>query len=200
MGKIGALQHFHKIAEGIDISGIRFDLAACPHLWNEHRYRKDGDQTPHSEMSDIWVRYNDVEPFRAAGSYVGFNDVHVPVWYRAWHEMPSLKPIVLGLMAMEQGEMLGGVLITRIPPGAGITKHVDDSWHVRYFEKFYLSIESAAGAVFGCDHGNAIETIEPTPGDLYRFDNRKLHWVQNDSDADRVTLIVCIRTEKYGWQ
>ena len=101
-------------------------------------------------------------------------------------------------MAKVQGEMLCAVLITRIPPGSGIDPHIDKSWHVEYTEKFYLTLKGAPGAAFYCDDGTWEESIEPRPGDLYLFDNRKRHWVENQSDQDRVTLIMCIRTDMFG--
>ena len=89
--------------------------------------------------------------------------------------------------------MLGGVLITRIPPDARIKPHTDASWHVDYYDKFYLSLQAAPGATFHTD----TEAIEPKVGDLWRFDNRVRHWVTNDSRQSRVTLIMCIRTDLF---
>ena len=43
-----------------------------------------------------------------------------------------------------------------------------------------------------------LEELTPLPGEIHHFDNRKPHWVQNDSGHDRMTLIVCIRTDRYG--
>jgi hypothetical protein len=185
------MKRFLHIADGIDVSGINAGLEAHPELWDAHTIRKTAPGTPHSRMSDIWVRYNDVRPFRDAGDYRGFNDAHIPVWYPAWDAIPALRPVVFGLMSAVQGEMLGGVLITRIPSGMGIDPHVDKSWHVDYYDKFYISLKAAPGARFHTEG----EHIEPEVGDIWRFDNRLSHWVVNDSDQDRITLIVCIRTD-----
>jgi Aspartyl/Asparaginyl beta-hydroxylase len=190
------MRHFELIATGVDVSGVLAELEAAPHLWNAHRRRKDADGTPHAGMDDIWVRYNDCTHAQATDDWTGFNDAHVPVWYPAWDALPNLKPIVFGLMARVEGEMIGGVLITRIPPGGRIDPHTDAGWHVEYYDKFYLSLQSAPGAKFGCDHDGVIEELDPKPGEIWLFDNRKMHWVQNDSTEDRVTLIVCIRTAK----
>lgn len=190
------MQHFQKIAEGIDVAPVMAQLAEHPELWNAHTIRKTAPGTPHSQMSDIFVRYNDVTSFEAKGDYAGFNDIHVPVWYPSWRALPALRPIVFGLMSFVEGEMLGGVLITRIPPGCGIDRHRDDSWHVRTFEKFYVSVQSAPGAIFGCEHDGVIEELEPKTGECWLFDNKKTHWVENRSNVERITLIVCIRREQ----
>ena len=186
-------RHFTLMQEGIDVAPLLAELDAQPELWDQHPQRRNAPGSPHGGMTDIWVRYND--PARM-GKH--FNDEHVPVWYPAWKKLPALRPIVFDLMARAQGEMLCAVLITKIPPGEGIAPHIDDSWHVEYTEKFYLSLRNGKGSVFCCNDGAWEESINPRPGDLYRFDNRRRHWVENRSDEDRITLICCIRTDKFG--
>jgi hypothetical protein len=190
------MRHFLKIADGIDVAPLNAALDCYHGLWNRHQSRRDEVGSPHRAVSDIWVRYNAPERLDPADP-LGFNDEHVPVWYPAWAALPALRPIVFSLMALVEGEMLGGVLITRIAPGAGIAPHVDAGWHVDYFDKFYLSLRSAPGAVFYCDHDGLAEALEPRPGEVWRFDNRKRHWVENASGTDRVTLILCIRTDRF---
>lgn len=190
------MKNFLKIAEGINVKPLLWQLEARPDLWDMHRVRKEAPGTPHSKMSDIWVRYNDVGPFEESGNYSKFNDQHFPVWYPAYRALPALKPTIFSLMAMVDGEHLGGVLITRIPPGDGIEEHADKGWHVEFYDKFYLSIKSSPGSKFIC-HEKGIEELEPKQGEVWRFDNRLPHSVRNESNEDRITLIVCIRTERF---
>lgn len=187
------MPRFLKVSEGVDVAPLNAQLDAHPELWDSITLRKTAPGTPHSRMSDIWVRYNDLAPFFASGDLSGLNDPHVPIWYPAWSALPALRPIIFDLMARVQGEMLGGVLMTRIPSGEGIAPHVDRGWHVDYYDKFYVSLKSAPGAVFACEG----EALNPKVGDIYRFDNRVVHWVENASGEDRVTLIVCIRTDMF---
>jgi hypothetical protein len=188
------MKHFLKIGSGIDVAPLNAQLEQQPELWGQYRWRKQLPSGPHSRMTDIWVRYNDIAPYIARDSMQGFNDEHDSVWYPAYEKLPALRDLIYPMMALVEGERLGGVLITRIPPGCGIDPHIDRGWHVEYYDKFYLSLQSAPGAVFACDG----ESINPKPGDLWKFDNRTPHWVKNESGQDRVTLIVCIRTRKWG--
>jgi len=188
------MQHFLQVASGVDVEPLMSEISAHHELWDAHKERKESNGTPHSRMSDIWVRYNDKARYKDRES---FNAEHVPVWYPAWYALPALRPIIFDLMAAVQGEMLGGVLITRIPAGGGIAPHVDCGWHVEYYDKFYVSLRSAPGAEFFCDHDGVTEALNPAVGDIWRFDNRKNHWVENRSGQDRITLIVCIRTDKF---
>jgi quercetin dioxygenase-like cupin family protein len=133
-------------------------------------------------MSDIWVRYNDIKNLGEK-----FNDEHDSVWYPVAKRIPEVFPIVFGIMSAVSGERLGGVLITKLPPGGKIERHTDHGWHARYYDKYYVGIQT--GGVFGFEDGD----IRSNEGDVYWFDNSIPHWVINDSDKDRVSLIVCIK-------
>lgn len=186
------------VMDNVDVKPILSQIEAKPHLWNQYGYRKDLDA--HKEMADIWVRYNDIINLDM-GNPTAFNEPHIPVWYPAWRELTALHEIIHMLMTITDGEMLGGVLITKIPPGGKILPHTDTGWHVDYFSKFYLSLKSPEGSVFAFQEEGAPddtrEEVRPKVGEVWFIDNRKRHWVDNPTDKERMTLIVCIRTEKY---
>lgn len=185
------MNHFLKVAGDIDVRPLLAQMEERPELWDQFGWRKKIPGGPHAQMSDIWVRYNAI-----ANLGPRFNDEHESVWYPAYHALPALAPMMSRLMELVEGKRIGGVLITRIPPGAGIARHVDRGWHVETFDKFYVSLKSAPGAKFICYEGG-LEVLEPKVGECWRFDNRLPHSVENESSEDRITLIVCIETEKY---
>jgi hypothetical protein len=191
------MRHFTLINEGIDVAPVLAELAVHPELWGQHSGRQTFDGSAHTQVSDIWVRFRDLNEV-APGDFAALSDKHIPINYPAWDKLPSIKPIVFELMATVRGEMLGGILITKIPAGASIAPHADDSWHVQQYDKFYVSLQSEPGARFHCIDGPEVETLQPKPGECWLFDNRKVHSVTNRSGTDRVTLIVCIRTEMFG--
>jgi hypothetical protein len=180
------------LREGIDVAPLVKQIEQHPELWNEYGLRRNTDV--HADMSDIWVRYNDFANFDPQNPHM-FNEKHIPVWYRAWSVLTELHPILFDLMAFVRGEMIGAVLITRIPPGGKILPHVDVSWHVDYYDKFYLALKSPKGVAFSFEDN---VDIYPRVGDLHLIDNRKRHWVYNDSDEEKMTLIMCIRTQMFG--
>jgi len=92
-------------------------------------------------------------------------------------------------MAMVRGERLGGVLITRLPPGGKIYPHADAGWHAAYYDKYFVPVQNKAGATFGFIDGD----INPSIGDVWKFNNSVPHWVNNDSDEDRIAMIICIK-------
>ena len=192
------MRHFQLIARNMPVAPVMQQLAEHPDLWGENPLRKEFSGSPHKQMDDIWVRYNDAAKLSYL-THAQFNEEHVPVWYRAWKELPALRRIVFTLVNLEHFEMIGGVLITKIPPGCSILSHADIGWHVEQYEKYYISLQSAPGSLFICNEGQEDEEVlNPLVGDCWLFDNRKYHSVHNRSGVDRITLIVCGRTDKYG--
>ena len=190
------MTNFPVLFENIDVAPIMSALERNPDLWNAINSRSNFPESPHREASDIWLRYNDYQNF--IDSPLTFNDPHIPVWYPAWKKLPELKPIIFDLMGVLHGEMIGCVLITKVPAGKKVYKHVDQGWHVGYYDKFYVQIQGAEGCHFYCEDKGKTEEFAPKTGQVYLFDNRKLHWVHNDSAVDRITMIVCIRTQLFG--
>lgn len=179
-----------KVASSACVAPLLSEILAHPELWDEHKLRTEAYGSPHANISDIWVRYNDISNF--AGDLQKFNEPHESVWYPAADKLPSIRPIVFDLMHAVEGERLGGILITKIPPGSKVHPHVDQGWHASYYDKFAVQIMSAPEQAF-CFEG---EEHRMRPGDVYAFNNGVSHWVVNDSPIDRITLIICIRRRK----
>lgn len=175
-----------------DCSKICSELEAAPYLWNEFDLRTNHPQSPHRELDDIFVRYNARENF--TGDRAAFNGPHDSVWWPSAIDLPSVRPVVFDLMRRVEGERLGMVLITRIPAGKQCYPHVDNGWHARHYDKYAVQLASAPGQMFHGEHSS----LAAKPGEVYLFDNSKPHWVTNESDSDRMTMIVCIRTRETG--
>ena len=193
------VKHFIPIMGGVKIDGILAEIEANPQLWDRHTARKTAPGGPHSQVSDIWIRYNDVAPFESGERpWPELSNEHVPIWYPEVDSLPSLKPVILDLMAIVRGEMLGGVIITKVPDGCVVDPHIDQGWHVDYYEKFYLQLKNSPGSTFSAFHDGKVETIEPVPGEIWLFDNHKIHWVENKSGDDRITVMIAIKTDVFG--
>lgn len=149
--------------------------------------RTNHPQSPHRFLSDVFIRYNARENYD--GDRLKFNEEHIPQWWHAAEKLPTAKKIAEQLMADLNGKELGMVLLTKIPAHTDCLPHIDGGWHARTFEKFAVQIKSAQGQAFHFD-GKQLSAQE---GECYWFDNSKVHWVTNDSDEDRMTLIICIR-------
>lgn len=181
------------VCSDLNVTELQNELLKNYDKFDKYNHRRTFPNSPHAEMSDIWVRYNDINPFLEKGSLDGFEAEHDSIWYPVVKEIPAVKEVVFDLMSKVDGERLGGVLITKLPPGGHITRHTDAGWHAQYYDKFFVPVQISEGAIFGFDDGD----IHAQEGDAWWFDNSNPHWVTNNSNCDRIAMIVCIRTEKY---
>lgn len=178
----------------LSVAQLFRELTAHPELWDEFDLRTNHPQSPHRELSDIFVRYNARANFQ--GDRQAFNAEHESVWWPTIEKLPSIYSIVWNLMKFVEGERLGMVLVTKIPAGKTCYAHTDNGWHARYYEKYAVQIASAPGQAFHVEDAE----LSAKPGEVYWFDNARTHWVMNESDQDRITLIVCIRNRFTGVQ
>lgn len=169
------------ISSGINVQPLYWALLKNPQLWNQHTMRTAHPGSPHHGLDDIWVRFGKTD-----AAMLG--EAHASEWYEAADAL-GVKPLLRDLMRLVDGDVLGGVLITRIPAGATCKPHVDSGWHALQYEKYAIQIASAPGQKF-CFEGQELETA---PGDLFWFNNQHLHWVENPTNYERVTLIACIK-------
>ncbi|MGH8908864.1 MAG: aspartyl/asparaginyl beta-hydroxylase domain-containing protein [Egibacteraceae bacterium] len=173
-----------QIASGISLVAVLAELEAHPELWGQHPWRKNIKDGPHSKMDDIWLRF--------AASEEDFHRPHFAVWYPAIESLPSLRPLIFWAMGVAQAEHLGGVLITRIPAGKRVDTHVDRGWHPEFYNcKLYIPLQSNPKCIFRVED----ERVAMEVGDMWYVDNTREHDIINDGDTDRVTLIMCMRTD-----
>lgn len=181
------LKHFIKLGE-YDVSEAARQLDTQPQLWNRYSERTRG--ATFKQTDDIWVRY------RARHELVSrekFAEPHFAEFYPAWDALPALHPIVFDLIRTVRAVYLGGILITRIPPGGVILPHHDrGTWHAEYMDtKVYVPLKANDKCINEC--GGESRVIRA--GEAVIFDNLITHSVENNGDTERVTLIVCMRTK-----
>lgn len=179
------IQH---LFSGVNVVPIVNALRLHPELWNQHPHRAEHPDSPHWGISDIWLRLNDYANWN--GDMAAFNNEHTSVWYPSADLIP-VKDICYDLMTTLRGDRLGAVLLTCIPPGGQCKPHIDGGWHAGHYRKFGVQLQGNLKQAFHVED----DAFSAVAGDVYEFDNSKLHWIANDSDEPRMTLIVCIKTE-----
>ena len=85
-------------------------------------------------------------------------------------------------------------MITKIPPGGMVKPHVDHGWHADYYDKYAVQLQGNCDQAFCFEN----ESFSALPGDVYWFNNKVEHWVVNNSSEDRMTMIICIRSDRKG--
>ncbi|UOF80163.1 aspartyl/asparaginyl beta-hydroxylase [Caudoviricetes sp.] len=175
---------FMQLPVQFDVKPIQEYCEANPQLFDLNPGRRLAKNSPHAQMTDMWIRY--------APDKVGTTE-HESVWYDEYKEVPLVKQICDILMVAVNGVKLGGVLITKLPPGKQILPHRDSSWHSQEYDKFYIPITRPEDSSYNFKSG----TILGSPGDTFWFDNFWTHWVLNNSKQDRLSMIVCIKTDAF---
>lgn len=183
------MQNFLKITEGMDVMPLLLAIRRRPELWDQNNLRTTHPQSPHTQVSDIWLRFNELPE---AGQEHLVADEHESLDYPAYKSLPEARPLVMNLMHYVGGERLGRVLITKMVPGAKIAPHEDGGSHAAYYSRFHIVLESHPGTVFRCGD----EQVYMPAGSIWWFNNKLEHEVINNSAGDRIHMIVDIRTSR----
>lgn len=175
----------------VDVRPALLQLKQHPELWDQFPERTVQETSPHSGVSDIWVRARDrADLGESWDEYVG--ELYDSVWYPGATDLPAVKDLCFDLMAHVRGEKLGIVLITKIPPGGQVKPHTDYGYNAEHFEKYCIQLESHPAQAFCFADGE----YSAQPGEIYWFKNTVEHWVTNDSPVDRISLIVSIMKDR----
>lgn len=182
------MSNFTLVASGLPVKALSAQLRAHTELWGVHPERIKG-VSPHADSQDIWVRYRARNELRGPKD---FGTPHWSVWYPAVDLIPAAKTLSLEVMRIVGGTHLGGVLLTKIPPGGKILPHDDrGTWHAETMDfKVWLLIEANEQCVNTCED----EAVVMRPGEGWTFSNLKTHSVENTGTTDRICLIICMRT------
>lgn len=153
-------------------------------LWNNNDLRTKFDNSPHSAVDDIWIRFNDLTKDQDV-----LNNKEC-IWYDAVTTLP-VSNIIYQLMQFVGADRIGRVIITRMKPGGKIEPHEDHGEPATYYQRFHLAIKNSSGASFKCGD----EEYEPIPGEIFLVNNKLTHQVENNSMADRITMIIDLHTK-----
>jgi hypothetical protein len=162
-------------------------LDAHPEVWNLHRERTEMYGTPHNGVSDVWVRYRPWEQY--TGDWPAFHAEHESAWYPCIAAIPAVWSLARKVKRHVGAKTLGGVLVTKIPPGGRVEPHVDGGWHASHYDKYAVQLKGNASR----RSASRIRSYGPSRATSTPSTTRKLHWVTNDSDSERMTLIICLR-------
>lgn len=196
------MRNFQKIMS-LQVGDLLHAVQRQPELWNAQKLRTSHPMTPHKEVDDIWIRFNDlreVEKHKEAGhdaaAIAAVIDEHENIWQPATAQLPSARLLALQLFSAVQGDRLGRVLITRLRPGGRIDPHVDGGAHAAYYDRYHIVLQSLAGSIFMCGE----EVVSMNAGEVWWFDNKVTHSVVNNSTDDRLHLIVDIHHGRVVWE
>lgn len=164
-----------------EVERLVMELDAHPEFWNLHPHRVFNN-SPHREADDIWVRA--IEHWGKE-----FTGPHESVWYPCCEQLPVIKKFIEEFASQKGSKTIGGVLITRIPPGKQVYWHKDGGWHAQAHRKWIVLLKADHNQVFEFEG----EALQGESGECFEFENEYPHRVINNSDKERISLIICLR-------
>lgn len=179
------MRYFLRLAEGVPVLPLTEQVARHFELWNEDRARTAFEGSPHAAAQDMLLRCCDTKQ-PLADAYGDLEAVDRPA-------MAALraKPLVLDLLKLVGGSRLGRVVVTRLEPGKKITAHADEGPYANYYTRYHVVLIGLPGSTFYCGD----EAVNMKTGDIYWFDHKAEHRVDNNSKDDRVHMLVDIRID-----
>jgi aspartyl/asparaginyl beta-hydroxylase (cupin superfamily) len=91
------------------------------------------------------------------------------------------------------GKTMGRIMIVNLEPRGRVPLHVDPKDYFEMYSRFHVPLKTNPGVVFNGENGTANEHMPL--GYLSRLNNRLPHQLDNNSDENRIHLIVDIETE-----
>lgn len=183
------MKHFYKVASGVLVQPLAHAIARQPWLWDRNTFRTKFPNTPHSEVSDIWLRFSDSDKCDTTDRVIG--DDH-PIWHDAASSLPQAQSLVLDIMRAVGGYALDRLLITRLRPGGRINPHADkDGSYVDDLtrSRYHCVIQGLPGSVYKTGD----EEVEMRTGEVWWFNPWEIHSVYNGSSDDRIHLLIDVR-------
>ncbi|HHP6322667.1 aspartyl/asparaginyl beta-hydroxylase domain-containing protein [Acinetobacter baumannii] len=187
-----------QLLPSIDPIRLLVAIKSNPELWKEDTYLRDYPQGPFGEIESIMLRFPEKRVFEQQEEVEAYKrgehffDQHECIDYPAYSILSEARNLVMALMSYVQGERLGRVMINKIAPGGRIYPHADTPEHTAYYTRFHIVLQSGAG----CFIRAGDEQLEMRGGDVFWFNNKLEHEVVNNSNTDRISMVVDIKVRK----
>lgn len=160
-----------------------------PELWNEDTVRTQHEGSPHHNCDDILLRFQWMGQFTDPPSTHVVDDPEC-IWYPAADVLTEALKLIFDLAHAVKAERVGRVIISRLPPGKSITPHEDGGAVASYYTRYQMPLQSAPGCIFECGG----EQLQMQDGQVWYFNNKLTHSVINNSNTDRLAIIVDLKT------
>jgi Aspartyl/Asparaginyl beta-hydroxylase len=190
------MRNFLRIAEGMNVKPLLNALYRKPELWKADDFLRKFPQGPFGETDTIYLRFQEHVPVETEEELqlyqqnrLAGHDLHECPWRPEVNELPEARAHIMGLVTALGATRLGRCMINRVVPGGRIFPHADSPWHASYWDRYHLVLQSRPGNTFRC----ADETIWMREGEIWWFQNALEHEVINNSDADRIHLVIDLR-------
>ncbi len=190
------MRNFRKLAENINVMPLLNALDRKPELWEADTFLRKFPQGPFGDTSTVFLRFQSHVEVKTAEELelykqnrLAGHDLHECPWRKEIMELPEARGHILGLAASLGATRIGRCMINRLKAGGKVFPHKDSPEHASYWSRYHLVLQSEVGNVFRCEN----ETVHMRPGELWWFENANEHEVLNNSNDDRIHLVMDMR-------
>lgn len=182
------MNNFRLIASNIDTQALLNELTQHDNLWNQRPLRTRHPGTHHSQVDDIWLRFNPIEGRTENEIRHGLDCIDYPPYDLL---APWARDLVTLCTGLEGKPKVGRCLITRLKPGREIHAHIDGDRHSQFYTRIHLVLKGEDGNMFYCGD----ESVNMRTGELWWFNNRILHSCKNRGTEDRIHIVMDVTND-----
>jgi len=185
---------FECLTSDLDVRPLMRSIEAHPALWQQITARQTVPGTPHVDTQTIFLRWAAAQTIEAV-----FNDLD-SVDYPALMALPEARSLFAQAVEHAGATHLARAIIVSLKPGGRITPHADEGAYADHYERFHMILQSDAGNLFHVAEPSTphiYTTAEMRPGELWWFNHKRTHWVENRSNRERIHLIMDMIAPSY---
>jgi aspartyl/asparaginyl beta-hydroxylase (cupin superfamily) len=171
--------NFSLIRDGIDTTPFLSEIAALDGAWEQATGRQDKIRVQREALS---IPLRGLRKSAIAGR--PRRDVLESRWTSGSVAFPHARRFIQSA-ADSLGGLPGRVKIVNLPPGKRVYPHIDRGAYYLVHARFHLVLRSTEGSMLRVDG----ETQRLRNGELWWFDNNKVHEAWNEGDENRIHLI-----------
>jgi|LakMenE01Jun11ns_1017448.scaffolds.fasta_scaffold9958406_2 hypothetical protein len=108
---------------------------------------------------------------------------------------PQINSMIEWCYSVVNGKELGRIMVVKLLPGGRVIPHIDTGLYFQRYHRFHVPITTNSQVLFIGPADN--KPIHMPKGILCQLMNRQLHGVENNSNDDRIHIIVDIDTNKF---
>lgn len=150
------------------------------YLWDEITHRQDYPGSAHTDTKAIYLRW------AAEWTPACIFDSLSAEWCDAAHSLGETMSLVRYLLDAIGATEFGRVMLVSLKPGGRITPHWDAGLYADHFDRFHVALQSDAGNAFTVDDAS----VHMADGEAWWFNHQLEHTVRNESQRERVHLII----------
>ena len=183
-------ERFRRITEGLDVAPLLAKLAEKLELWTARTERQSYPGSAHKDTETIYLRWATDQSVAGSFYCLESEDQLAPL-LDLTPEIGSLFQSALRHIGCGDDHDVGRVILVKLAPHGHIAEHVDDGPYADKYDRFHLCLSGASS--FFVDG----ERQEMSPGELWWFNHKKPHKVQNFGTVPRIHLIIDLVAPEY---